>query len=194
MHTFLVAKNLQCHDVGPISFSVAVGQCIAITGPSGSGKSLLLRMVADLIPHTGECSLEDRPASSMPAPRWRQLVRYVSSEPGWWAPTVQEHFSDLTSFTTGAERLGLSPTLANATPERLSTGERQRTALLRALEHRPKVLLLDEPTSALDPESTLKVEAMVQGLMGEGMTVLLVSHDAAQVERLANTKLAIGAK
>jgi ABC-type iron transport system FetAB ATPase subunit len=188
----LQASGLSCHGVGPVDFTVAGGECLAITGPSGSGKSLLLRMVADLIPHDGSCSLDGTGAGSMPAPQWRRLVRYVASEPGWWAPTVADHFADPATFTDQATRIGLSPALGSAAPERLSTGERQRAAILRAIEHRPRVLLLDEPTSALDEASTIKVEALVRSLMGEGMALVLVSHNADQVLRLATRTLTLG--
>ncbi len=67
---------------------------------------------------------------------------------------------------------------------RLSSGERHRLGLLRCLEKLPKVLLLDEPTAALDTESTEMVEALLHGLMEEGITILLVTHDPDQPARL----------
>lgn len=188
----LIGKELRCAGVGPIDFAVEAGQCLAVTGPSGSGKSLLLRMIADLIPHDGDCTLAGVAASAMPAPQWRKLVRYAASEPGWWAPTIAEHFAETANLDEAFERLGLPAGLGSAPPERLSTGERQRIALLRAIEQRPKVLLLDEPTSALDTVSTLAVEAMVRDLMAEDMSIILVSHNPEQVGRLAGARLALG--
>ncbi len=68
---------------------------------------------------------------------------------------------------------------------RLSTGERQRLALARALEQSPRVLLLDEPTSGLDEKTTLSVEAILHDKMALGAALILVSHNKAQVERMA---------
>ncbi|MET3925442.1 ABC transporter ATP-binding protein [Devosia sp. 2618] len=192
MSNRLTATALQCLDIGPIDLVVEGGQCLAVVGPSGSGKSLILRMIADLIPHQGECSLDGVLANAMPSPQWRKHVRYVSSEPGWWATTVAEHFADLATLVRCTTSLGLPTDLGSAAPERLSTGERQRVALLRAIEQRPQVLLLDEPTSALDTAGTLLVEALVRDLMASGMAIILVSHNPEQVARLASATLSLG--
>lgn len=182
----LTARALKFQSVGPIELEVSEGQCLAVSGPSGAGKSLTLRMIADLVPHEGECLVDGVAASSMTGPAWRRVVRYVSSEPGWWAATVGEHFTDAKAQADGMRRLFLDASLLEAAPERLSTGERQRMAFLRAIEDRPKVLLLDEPTSALDPTSVKAVEEMVKELMGDGCAAVLTSHDPEQVERLAD--------
>ncbi|WP_313603853.1 ATP-binding cassette domain-containing protein [Rhizobium sp.] len=182
----LKAKGLKFQSVGPIELEVAAGRCLAVSGPSGAGKSLTLRMIADLVPHEGECFVDGIASSSMTGPAWRRVVRYVSSEPGWWAATAGEHFADASAQAEGMKRLSLDASLLEAAPERLSTGERQRMAFLRAIEDRPKVLLLDEPTSALDPASVKAVEEIVRELMGDGCAVVLTSHDPEQVERLAD--------
>lgn len=192
MPTVLEAIALQCFGVAPVSLTVTGGQCLAVAGRSGSGKSLLLRMIADLVPHSGECRLDGVPASAIPAPLWRSQVRYAASEPGWWAPTIGEHFRDLATLADQAAQLGLPQDAITAPPERLSTGERQRFAFLRAIAERPKVLLLDEPSSALDHEATLALEGMVHALMADGLAVILVSHHADQIARLAGTTLTIG--
>lgn len=192
MPTVLDATQLQCFDTGPVSLSVTGGQCLAVAGRSGSGKSILLRMIADLVPHSGQCRLDGVPASAIPAPLWRSQVRYAASEPGWWAPTIGEHFRDPAALADRAAQLGLPKDAITAPPERLSTGERQRFAFLRAIEERPKVLLLDEPSSALDLQATLALEGMVRALMQDGLAVILVSHDADQITRLAGSTLTIG--
>ena len=71
----------------------------------------------------------------------------------------------------------------------LSTGERQRLALVRALCDEPKVILLDEPTGSLDPVSAGLVEELIRFLLLSGRNVILVSHDPRQIERLAHTRL-----
>lgn len=190
----LKAIALQFERVGPFDLSVASGKCLAVAGPSGAGKSLLLRMIADLLPHQGSCSIDDRTCEAMTAPEWRRLVRYSGSEPGWWASTVAAHFRNTADLPKDAERLGLSRDLLDAAPERLSTGERQRFALLRAIEQRPRFLLLDEPTSALDHGSTLQVEALLEDLLAEDVGIIIVSHAADQVERLNDAVVTIGSR
>lgn len=192
MPSILKLTALQFEHLGPFDLEAASGRCLAVIGPSGSGKSLLLRMIADLMPHQGNSRLDDRDCVAMSAPEWRRLVRYSSSEPGWWAPTVADHFKDIAAMGTAAENLRLSTDLFDAAPDRLSTGERQRFALLRAIEQRPRFLLLDEPTSALDHETTLQVEALIHDLMADDVGIILVSHDADQVDRLAQSTFAIG--
>src|SRR5262245_20010810 len=93
------------HD--SVSFELADGECIALQGPSGVGKSLLLRAIADLDPNEGSINLDGTPREAMPAPVWRTKVTYVAAEPGWWADTVQEHFIAWDKALTLAERLGL---------------------------------------------------------------------------------------
>lgn len=189
MAKLLQALELQWKHVGPWSFRVEAGQCIGITGPSGVGKSVLLRMLSDLIPHQGEAMLDGIACSAMPAPAWRRAVRYCAATSGWWADTVSEHFADLTTARMQAAEISLTPDLFDKNPAQLSTGERQRMALLRSLENDPDFLLLDEPTSALDTATTTEVEALIAGRMKSGMGVVLVSHDDGQLQRLSNSIL-----
>ncbi|MCW5720797.1 MAG: ATP-binding cassette domain-containing protein [Devosia sp.] len=162
-----------------------------MVGASGAGKSLLLKMLADLIPHEGLCSLDGVSARDIPAPQWRMRIRYCAAEPGWWAPTIGAHFRDPAAIGQACAALGLDGALLDAAPERVSTGERQRFALLRGLEDRPAFLLLDEPSSALDETSTDLVEALLEDAMDKGMGLVLASHDKRQVARLADDILEI---
>lgn len=169
-----------------VSFDLADGECIALQGPSGVGKSLLLRAIADLDPNEGSIKLDGTPRESMPAPLWRKKVTYVAAEPGWWADTVQEHFVAWDEALTLAERLGL-PTSCGTWPiGRLSTGEKQRLGLVRALLLQSRVLLLDEPTAALDPVSTASVEAVVAERISTGTSVLWSTHNSAQARRVGS--------
>src|SRR5438067_8610831 len=90
-----------------VSFDLADGECIALQGPSGVGKTLLLRAIADLDPNEGSVKLDGILRESMPAPLWREQVTYVAVEPGWWADTVQEHFSAWDKAMPFVEQLGL---------------------------------------------------------------------------------------
>ena len=87
-----------------------------------------------------------------------------------------------------AGRLGLRPDLLDAPVAQLSTGEKQRLALVRALLPSPSVLLLDEPTGPLDEESVIKVEALLQERKATGTSILLVTHDPNQAERLGDQR------
>lgn len=174
---------------GPFSLALAAGEAIAVTGPSGAGKSLLLRMAADLDPHEGEALLDGSPRSGVGAPDWRRQVTYAAAEPGWWHETVGPHFA--APPIEAAALLGLPPDIFRREIRLCSTGERQRLALLRALDHNPAVLLLDEPTAALDAESTSRVEALLRSRMEGGMAMLIVTHDPAQAARLAHRHLVL---
>jgi len=176
---------------GPFDVSVEPGGCLGVMGASGSGKSLFLRMVADLDPNQGEAWLGERTRSGMSGPAWRRLVTYVAAESGWWTDDVADHFEPKHKAAAGdlAQRFGLDAALLEAKVARLSTGERQRLALIRALVHAAPVLLLDEPTAALDQDSIGKVEAVLRERLAAGAILILVTHDPAQAERLATQRL-----
>ena len=183
----LSARGLRSPFGGPFTFDVHAGECIALQGPSGAGKSVLLRMLADLDPHEGDAFLDGRAASAMSAPDWRAAVVYQAAEPAWWEATARAHFADADRafVDTTLAALGLSPALLDTEIERLSTGERQRLALVRSLARRPRVLLLDEPTAALDPDAVARVEALLRAQLADGMAVLVVTHAGEQARRLA---------
>ena len=190
METALLVKDLRSAFAGPFELNLGTGACAAITGPSGSGKSLFLRMIADLDPNEGKVWLNGKERGSMPAPQWRRQATYVSAESGWWADRVIEHFrvNRRSEVAALAARLGLRADLLDAPVAQLSTGEKQRFSLVRALLPSPPVLLLDEPTGPLDEESVVQVEALLQERMTTGTSILLVTHDPNQAERLGDQR------
>jgi putative ABC transport system ATP-binding protein len=190
MAAALLVKNLRSAFAGPFELNLGTGACAAITGPSGSGKSLFLRMIADLDLNEGKVWLNERERGSMPAPQWRRRATYVSAESGWWADRVIEHFDvNLRSQVAAlAARLGLRADLLDAPVAQLSTGEKQRFSLVRALLPSPSVLLLDEPTGPLDEESVAKVEALLRERKAAGTSIVLVTHDPNQAERLGDQR------
>lgn len=192
--------KLKAGRLPPLSFEVADGECLAIEGPSGAGKTVLLRAIADLDPAAGHVFLDGGERREISATAWRKLVRYCSAEPSWWTPTARGSFPAVTlefKDTTGRgsrldrlmRSLDLNPALLDQPIATLSTGERQRLALVRSLCDEPKAILLDEPTGSLDPVSAGLVEEMIRFLLLSGRNVILVSHDPRQIERLAHTRL-----
>lgn len=170
-------------EAGP--FQLADGECLAVRGPSGAGKTLFLRALADLDPNEGDVWLDGRARAATPAPEWRRRVTYVAAEPGWWADTVAEHFADWAAASPLVTELGLPAECRLWPVARLSSGERQRLGLVRVLVQSPRVLLLDEPTGALDTEAAGAVERLLAERFGAGTSALWVTHDADQARRVA---------
>jgi ABC-type proline/glycine betaine transport system ATPase subunit len=167
--------------------------CIA--GESGSGKSTLLRLLNRLAePDAGTIAYRGRALESLPVLELRREVALVPQLPAPFAGTVAENGSfgpalvgrevDVGSLLDLA---GLPPAFAERETERLSVGEQQRVMLARALALEPRVLLLDEPTSALDERARDRVEETLLDLRRRlGLSLVLVTHDLAQAERLAD--------
>ena len=189
----LTVRALSRPGLEPVSFDLAARECVAVRGGSGSGKSLLLRAIADLDPNHGDLALDGRPRDGMSGPEWRRLVTYVPAEPGWWAETVGGHYPDWNAAEPLALALGLPAECRDWPVSRLSTGERQRLALVRALVRKPKVLLLDEPTSGLDRDTGHAAETLVSRHLEAGGAVLWVTHDPAQAARVAARLLTVEA-
>jgi phosphate-transporting ATPase len=182
----LTVRWLRRPGLHAVSFAVKAGECLAVQGPSGSGKTLLLRALADLDPNRGEITLNGAGRETFSGPLWRRRVVYLPANSGWWSEYVGDHFTDWEKAIPLLKRLGFSiPVLREWFVQRLSTGERQRLALVRALVLEPQVLLLDEPTSGLDPETTSAVEQIIQQRLQLGIGVIWVTHDTAQARRMA---------
>jgi ABC-type iron transport system FetAB ATPase subunit len=183
---------LQVGGLPPLSFEVAAGECLAVEGPSGSGKTRLLRAIADLDAADGYVYLEGAERREVPGPEWRRRVRYASAEPAWWGATAREHFPAAPRLERLISAVALEATVLDRPIAELSTGQRQRLGLVRAIADEPRVLLLDEPTSALDAEASALVEELIKFQLLAGRMVVLVSHDAGQIERLAHARLLLG--
>jgi ABC-type multidrug transport system ATPase subunit len=178
--------GLKSQLAGPFDLHVPRGGVVTISGASGSGKSLFLRMIADLDPNEGQVELDGEPRAAMSASDWRRRVPYVAAESGWWRDEVMEHFEPIARAKARAlaERLGVGGAQLDGPVSRLSTGERQRLALVRAFVLNSPVLLLDEPTGPLDPASVGKVESILAERAAAGTIIVMVSHDPRQGERL----------
>ena len=173
------------------------GEIFCIMGPSGTGKSTLLRLLNFLEPPTsGLIAFQGQTVRDYPPPLGlRRQVTMVFQEPLLLSTSVEGNVAyGLRLRKNGPvaprvrqalERVGLSH-LARAPALSLSGGEKQRVALARGLVLSSPVLLLDEPTADLDPYNVALVEELIQGANSEGSTIILVTHNVFQARRLAH--------
>jgi ABC-type iron transport system FetAB ATPase subunit len=187
----LEVRALSRPGLAPVDLDLAAGEALAVLGPSGSGKTLLLRAIADLDPNQGRVSLNGASRESLAAPAWRRRVTYLASEPGWWEVRAGAHFPDPAAAEALLPSVGLCAEILNRPIAELSTGERHRLALVRALVQTPEVLLLDEPTSGLDQDTTRKVEAVLRARVDGGAALLFSTHDEALAKRLGDRALRV---
>ncbi len=181
-----------------VSFSLARGEVLAIIGPSGGGKSTLLRCVVGLEPVSsgsisvgGDCLVRDGKYAPLAVRRKIGLRIGLVFQNFNLFP----HFSVLRNVTEAQRvvlgrsrdeavahatallgKMGLAEK-ANAYPWELSGGQQQRVSIARALALDPEVLFFDEPTSALDPELTGEILKVIRGLADERMTMVIVTHE-----------------
>jgi len=183
-------SDLQRPGLEPVSLTVAPAQTLCIHGHSGSGKTLLLRAIADLDPNRGQVFLGEVERTTIPAHRWRQQVMYLPPESHWWADRVGPHAAHWPLPLLQA--LGFDQDVLDWELARLSSGERQRLSLARVLAREPLALLLDEPTANLDPANTLTLEGLIADYQQQrSAPVIWVSHDAAQRSRVATREYII---
>jgi ABC-type iron transport system FetAB ATPase subunit len=184
----LQLSNLIFQGRGPYSFQINPGHVAGLQGASGAGKTLLLRAIADLDPNQGQVRLGDIICSRVPAPQWRKTVAMLPAESFWWFDMVGDHFQvSSRRVNENLQQLGFEPDVLNWEVSRLSTGEKQRLAIVRLLQNRPRALLLDEPTASLDAANIDRTETMlVEYCRQEQVPLLWVSHDPGQLERVAD--------
>lgn len=179
-------QNLSFIEWEHLDLSVAESEVVCLLGDSGSGKSLLLRAIADLIVNEGEVSLWGKRRESFSPPEWRKRVGYLAAEILWWEETVDLHFSKPLS-REDLDKLNLPHDAGEWAPSRLSMGERQRLGILRMLDRSPEVLLLDEPTANLDENSSSVVEQVLLDYIGEqSAPALWVTHSKDQAGRVGH--------
>lgn len=179
----------------------------AIVGPSGAGKTSLLRQCNRLdVPDVGTVLFRGRDVAGLDVLRHRRRVGMVFQQPTLFGGTVRDNLlaarpdADDAELTEALRDVALPPQLLPSAASGLSGGEAQRVCLARTLITRPEVLLLDEPTSALDADNRLVFERLVLELTAEragradpGVAVLWVTHDEHQLHRVADHVLRLDA-
>ena len=184
-----------------INFSVSKGDVTCIIGSSGSGKSTMLRCINLLeeptggeIVYRGKNILETK---NIPA--YRAKVEMVFQSFNLFNNmTVLKNCMIGQQKVLGAdkdtakkeamyylEKVGMAPFI-NAKPTQLSGGQKQRVAIARALAMKPDVILFDEPTSALDPQMVGEVLEVIKNIAGEGLTMIIVTHEMAFARDVSN--------
>jgi ABC-type iron transport system FetAB ATPase subunit len=181
----LQIKEISCHGVGPLDLLVGTSECVTLSGPSGAGKTLLLRAIADMEPHEGAVFLDNVESRDMNPPQWRKTVGLLPADTQWWRDLVGEHFKEVNE--DWLHRLGFDRSVMNWEIRRLSTGERQRLGIVRLLENRPKALLLDEPTANLDTDNRMAVEQLIADYQVQNQSpIIWVTHDPQQIQRISS--------
>jgi putative ABC transport system ATP-binding protein len=188
-----------------VSVEIARGEFLAVMGPSGSGKSTFMNVLGCLDrPSAGEVWLDGQPVSALTddelaAVRNRSigfvfqsfnLLARTSALENVELPLVYGGFASGPRRERAIEmltRVGLAER-ARHLPQQLSGGQQQRVAIARALVTRPVLILADEPTGALDSQTSLEIMALLQELNRQGLTVVLVTHEA-DVARFARRVL-----
>jgi ABC-type methionine transport system ATPase subunit len=180
-----------------VTLDLFPGEIVAVIGPSGGGKSSLIRLLAGLTrADSGTLTLDGRPIAELDARDYRRRVAMLFQQPHMMAGTVADNLR-LPARLRGEEDNGLDvagllrsvdlePELMEREATTLSVGQQQRVALARLLAMDPACLLLDEPTAALDPVSAQTIVRLLQRLCDDGVAILLVTHEIAVARRLAD--------
>ncbi|CAB3716802.1 ABC transporter ATP-binding protein [Paraburkholderia rhynchosiae] len=194
----------------PTTFALHAGDRVAVTGPSGSGKSVFLRSLALLDPLDAGCIVwHGAPVARAAIPRYRRNVAYIRQRPALLDGSVEDNLRypfELRAYRDVRFNRGQAASLVaqagrggdflDKRASELSGGEAQITALIRVLQLAPQVLLLDEPTASLDPESSHAIEELVRAWFEaepRARASIWVSHDAAQAARMSERHLTMRA-
>lgn len=209
LHVVGLRKRYGERDVlAGVDFSVEAGECVALTGESGVGKSTLLNCIAGLdSASAGEVWLGGEPMLSLPEPQQARLRRerlgfvfqafhvlpHLSVADNVALPLMLLGRSEPARVMAMLDAVGLADR-AGSWPAELSGGQLQRVAIARALVHRPPLLLADEPTGNLDPETATRIlDVLWQQVRQEGAALLLVTHSRTAAAR-ADRRWILGAE
>ena len=188
-----------------ISLSIKEGEHLTITGPSGSGKSSLLKLLAALVsPSSGQLFYQGQEMGDLDPVAYRREVSYCFQQPVLFGQTVRDNVAfpfeirqipfDQERVLTALARLDLGPEFLDKPIKDLSGGEKQRVALVRNLLFEPKVLLLDEVSSGLDEKTKILLRTFLNDLHQEGVTLIEVTHDQQEIEAAERLVTIVGGR
>ncbi len=188
--------------IDSFSFDFREGEIYSIVGPSGSGKSSLLRLCNRLDEKTsGNIQFNGNDAYDMPVTQLRRKIALVFQIPFLFPGTVKSNLTLCCDSESSIQesklqdllnRVGLDSSFLTRSHDKLSVGQQQRVALARSLYLEPDILLLDEPTSALDPGAARTIEDLILDLNNKlKLTIIMVTHNFGQAVRLGGTSLFI---
>jgi putative ABC transport system ATP-binding protein len=181
--------------LGDVDLAIPDTGITVVVGPSGSGKSMLLRLLNRLeVPTAGEVRFRGEPVDVLDPLSLRRRVGMVFQRPAPFPGTVRDNLAVAGPRPAGGDDeyvaalagAGLDPAFLDRSADELSGGEAQRMCLARTLVTRPDALLMDEPTSALDPDARRRLERTARDLADAGRPLVWVTHDLEQCERLAD--------
>ncbi|MGQ7408317.1 ABC transporter ATP-binding protein [Streptococcus suis] len=175
-----------------VTLSIDAGQRLTLVGPSGSGKSSILKLLAGLTsPSQGQVLYQSQDLAQMDMPLYRREVSYCFQQPVLFGQTVQDNLAfpfDIRQLDVDEERVvqalakvDLPATFLDKKISELSGGEKQRVALVRNLLFEPHVLLLDEVTAGLDATTKALVHELIADYHKAGHTIVEVTHDVEEI-------------
>lgn len=176
----------------PLSLEIATGEVITLVGPSCSGKSTLLKIIASLLtPSTGSILFNNQDISMLDPVNYRKEVSYCFQQPSLFGETVSDNLNfpfeirkkvlDETLIQSYLKQVDLPASFLSKKITELSGGEKQRIALIRNLLFPPQVLLLDEVTTGLDTDSKEIVQQLLKHSAEAGTTLIQVTHDESEI-------------
>jgi len=176
-----------------VTASIPAAGITVVSGPSGAGKTTLLRLCNRLeVPDAGKVSYRGQPLDELDPLTLRRRVGMVFQRPTPFPGTLADNLAvahpdaSTAELSTALTRVALDPGLLGQEARTLSGGELQRMCLARTLVTGPETLLLDEPTSALDAQPKQVFETTARDLAAQGITIIWVTHDDAQADRVAD--------
>ncbi|MFD1420303.1 ABC transporter ATP-binding protein [Lactiplantibacillus songbeiensis] len=189
--------NYQVGDkliLNDINLAVPAQAQLTVTGPSGGGKSTLLRLMAGMISKTsGDLQFDGQPIESYEPTWYRRQVSYCFQQPTLFGKTVADNLAfpyqirklpmDQQHVEAALDYVGLSASLLTEAIDDLSGGERQRVALIRNILFLPKILLLDEVTAGLDADNKAIIHRWLTHLNRDRqVTTIMITHDAEEIQ------------
>ncbi len=184
--------------VEDLSLNIASGELFCLIGPNGSGKTTLIKTVLGLLrPSAGSITINGIDITKEPE-KAKSLMGYIPDEPTGWGNVTGEEFLHIVGALYGvteAERRKVIPGLLDIFKvheesrmffEQYSRGNKQKFAILAALLHKPKLLLIDEPIVGLDPWSAVRAKEVFKNYIHDGNSVLMVTHTLTVAQEIAS--------